>query len=180
MAGCCRVFVRRVTRGNFHFCNLISTAQNCKSHWHSRWERVLLVSEEERSSRRRERTSSHLRESATRLDPGNWKRTAAGKLLQRVGSKRSEVKTRALLVGPNEPEVTSVAIWDQNQISEIGTERARSRKRNRPFAFVRVLEDTHQNAARSPSRTSCLPEPVGKVKLIFYAGVSTPPQIFSF
>jgi len=52
-----------------------------------------------RASRRRGWTNSRLRESATRLDPGNWKRTAVGKLLQRVGSQRSEVKTRAPLVG---------------------------------------------------------------------------------
>jgi hypothetical protein len=37
---------------------------------------------------RRGRTNSSLRESVTRLSPGNWKRTAVGKLLQRVRSRR--------------------------------------------------------------------------------------------
>jgi hypothetical protein len=52
------------------------------------------------------------------LDPGNWRQMAVGKLLQRMGLKKSEEHAGCGSRVPNDSGVTSVAIGNPSQISE--------------------------------------------------------------
>jgi hypothetical protein len=90
---------------------------------------------------RGKRTNSHLRESATRLGPGNWKQVAVESFLRREWSWKSKESTGSSSWLPSDSGITNVVIWAPNRISENRNREGGISQESSPFRFVRNIAD---------------------------------------